>query len=89
MLGGTWATDIGPELSRHMLQEYLTLWTEVEQVQLDREVTDSIAWVWEADAEFSARTTYAAKLWNREVIPMADSHGTPKPCYNADFFLPS
>lgn len=72
MFDWTRAMDIGPDLSIHLLREYLALWTQVAHVQLNSETSDTIAWAWEANGEYSTRAAYAAKFWGREVMPTGD-----------------
>ena len=44
---GTWAADVGPELTTEMLQEYLALWSRVQTIQLQPDHVDTISWAWE------------------------------------------
>lgn len=66
-----WATDIGPDLAAEALQEFLSLWTRLTDVELSEEVEDSMRWAWEKDGKFSARSAYAARFMGLEVSPTA------------------
>lgn len=83
---GTWARDVGPELTTDMLEEYLTLWTETMTVQLDDEVRDTIVWAWESDGNFSTSSAYRAKFWGRQVVPTADFTWKSKAPLRCRFF---
>lgn len=68
---GTWARDVGPDLTPALLWEYLHLWDMITREELHEELQDSIAWAWEKDGRHSTRSAYAAKFWGREVAPTA------------------
>lgn len=67
-----WARDTGPVLTAEMIQEYLTLWTQMGLLQIDQEASDSNSWLLESDGWFSARSAYEANFKGREVVPTAE-----------------
>lgn len=66
---GEWATDIGPNISGVVLQQFLELWPRVAAWEPAANMPDAITWSWEAHGEFSVRSAYACKFGGREVMP--------------------
>ena len=66
---GGWAMDIGPTRDMERLVEYMGIWPRVAAVQHFDLSADRVAWYWERDNKFSARSAYAAKFVGREVSP--------------------
>lgn len=41
---GAWASNIGPDLLPRLLQDYLSLWTQLMAVHLDQGAADAVSW---------------------------------------------
>ena len=53
-----WIEHINPVFSPTELHEYVLLWNDVQQVQLDESREDSIVWRWTADGEYTTKSAY-------------------------------
>lgn len=83
---GAWAADVGPELNEVILQEYMTLWELLAEVQLHPEAVDVTTWSWEANGCFSTRSAYVARFWGKEVVPTATFTWKSKAPLRCPFF---
>lgn len=69
---GELALYVGPELTVHVLNEFMNLWVQVDRMHLTPGTMDSISWACEASGGFSIRTAYEAKFMSRQVTPTAE-----------------
>jgi hypothetical protein len=60
--GNKWISHISPITNEVEIQEYVLLWEEVHQVQLDGEREDNIVWRWTIDGEYSSKSAFAFSL---------------------------
>ena len=66
-----------------MLQEYLQLWSRVQNTHLQPGCDDVIRWSWEHNGQHSTRSAYEAMFWGREGISTAAftwNSGAPMRC---------
>lgn len=69
------------------LLHLLDVWLIVETVHLDAHQQGQIAWSWEKDGLFSARSAYAAKFAALEASPMAAFTWTSQAPLRCRFFV--
>lgn len=81
-----WARDVGPDMTKAVLNEYLMLWTWTMRVVLNNTRQDEVAWSWETNGTYSTRSAYAAKFWGREVTPTAEFTWKSKAPLQCRFF---
>lgn len=55
-----WIRSITGGLSVQAIGEYITLWHQLDGLELQHEVDDKIIWRWSADGQYSAKSAYAA-----------------------------
>lgn len=72
LVEGSWSTHIGPEMDGASLEEYLSLWMCLANVELYMGAVDTIRWAWKMIGEFFVRSTYTAKFAGREVALYAE-----------------
>jgi hypothetical protein len=57
-----WISHIAPLVTAQDIREYVTLWEEVGQIQLQESVEDNIHWCWMADGEYTAKSAYCIQF---------------------------
>lgn len=68
---GTWASDVGRNLTLPELEEFLRLWTSLAEFELSEGVEDKVQLSWERNGSYSVRSAYAAKFMGRKLSPTA------------------
>jgi hypothetical protein len=57
-----WITHILPILTPKEIQEYVSLWEAVQQIQLDVDREDTITWRWTTDGEYTTKSAYCIQF---------------------------
>jgi hypothetical protein len=70
-VAGEWWHDVSPNMTALALQEFLMLVDRVGRTEVSVGIEDKIAWRWEGDGCFSARSAYRAFFAARTLDPAA------------------
>jgi hypothetical protein len=63
LLEGRWMRGLQSFSSEEQLEQFVGLWRAVQQVQLTKDLTDSITWTLTADGQYSAKSAYEAQFF--------------------------
>jgi hypothetical protein len=66
---GRWMRGLQNMTSNDQLRQFVGLWTMVQQVMLQEEVSDTITWTLTEDGKYSARSAYDAQFFGRIHLP--------------------
>jgi cell wall assembly regulator SMI1 len=65
MLDGRWMSGLNRISSQEQLEQFIKLWNLVQQVSLQEDRRDAIAWTLTPDGKYSARSAYNVQFLGR------------------------
>ena len=71
LANGKWIRDVGPDLGEAAILEFLWMWGQLQNFELQPEVEDAIRWEWSSDGVYSAKSACMAFYAGRELAPAA------------------
>jgi hypothetical protein len=66
-----WIVDITGSLSITALVHYVSVWTSMQEIQLDQGREDRFIWKWSSNQQYSASSAYRAFFHGQSSIPGA------------------
>jgi hypothetical protein len=87
LLGDCWIRDISGSLSVLALQQYVSLWVRIQQVQLHPNSPDRFIWKWSSSQQYSSASAYQAFFHGQCAVPAAKELRKTRAPVNVKFFV--
>jgi hypothetical protein len=85
--GERWVRDISGSLSIPDLQQYISLWSQLQGVQLTPFADDKFIWHWSTNQQYSAASAYRAFFLGQNAVPEAKELSKTKAPPKYKFFI--